>query len=229
MQDSRPSLYAYITTSICVLIFYVLKWENLITVVKPVIVPAIYYYYVQTTKTKINIEFTIAVWLFFIADMIEIVDAAAGIYLIMACSLTSYIIMFRFAILDNIKLEFSWKSSLLSITVVVIIAILSGQIINQTHTEHTIFFYFFVLYTLIVLSMFGYAILRLISKNDASSKLFILMVATMLVSDFLFASNKYILYYMPRAILSFVAQFTSYYFMVEYFNKRGFAKSRIER
>ena len=227
MRDSSPSLYAYIFTSFCVIIFYILKWEEFITVVKPVIVPAIYYYYVQTTKRPINTWFTVAIWLFFIADMIEIVDAKAGLYWIMACSLMSYIIMFRFALLDKVKFNFSWKSIFITIAIIAFIAVLSAQVIGQTNTSNTIYFYFFAIYTITLLSMISYGMLRLFSNNDVASRLFLSMVGVMFLSDFLYASNKYVEYNMPRAIMSFLAQFTSYYFMVEYFNVRVRSKLKV--
>ena len=220
MQDSRPSLYVYFITSVCVLIFYVLKMDDFITLVKPIIVPAIYFYYLQKTGNRINLLFTAAIWLFFAADMIEIVDDSAGIYWIMAFTLASYVIMMRFAVLDNIKMIVSWKSIVVSVLALSTIAVFSTQIINQTQSENTVYFYFFVLYTILALSMFGYAIMRFFSKNDLTSRLFLMMVVAMVLSDLLYSFNKYVNYSISVALISFTAQFASYYFMVEYFIKR---------
>lgn len=226
MRDSLPSLYAYIITSLCVLVFYVLKWEDFITVVKPVIVPAIFYYYVQTTKGQVNLLFAAALWLFFIADMIEIVDSDRGVYLMMFCGLLSYLIMFRFALLDNIRLDFSFKAILVTTITIAFVAFISSQVIMHTNTSNTSYFYFFVLYSIIIFSMFSYAILRLFSKNDSSSRLFLAMVISMFLSDYLYAHNWYVEFYMTFALLSLVAQFISYYFMVEYFNRRNVGDSK---
>lgn len=228
MKDSAPSLYAYIVTSVCVIIFYILKWENFITLVKPVIVPAIYYYYLQTTKRPINIMFSIAIWLFFVADMIEIVDAAAGIYLIMTCNLISYTIMFRFAILEHVKLRVTWKSAVPTLIIAATIAIVCAFIIGKTGPSNTIYFYYFIVYTIIFLSMICYSILRILTNNDVAARLFMSMVAVMFFSDILYASNNYVKYIMPLAIVSFISQFISYYFMVEYFSKRGSVAKQIE-
>ncbi len=220
MQDSRPSLYAYIITSLCVVVFYILNWDDFIVVVKPVIVPAIFYYYTQTTKYPINILFAIALWLFFIADMVEIVDPTNGIYLIMTCGLLSYLIMFRFALRDKIKLVFSFKSTLVAFLTLIFTTNLCAHVIESTETINTKYFYFFVAYTMIIISMFSYAIIRVFSKNDLVSRLFLAMVVVMFLSDFLYAYNSYIEFHMTLAIISLIAQFISYYWMVEYYNKR---------
>ncbi len=228
MQDSRPSLYAYIITSLFVLVFYVLRWEDFIMVVKPVIVPAIYYYYIQTTKSPINILFSVALWLFFIADMIEVVDGAAGIYLIMSCGLLSYLIMFRFAIRDKVRLATNWKSAIIAISIFTLVAIPSAYVILNTNTTNTVYFDFFTIYAIILISMFCYAIIRVFSSNDTVSRLFLAVVSSMLLSDFLYAYTRYVEFYMVAALVSFVAQFISYYWMVEYFNTRQSARNTAE-
>ena len=220
MRDSRPSLYAYIITSLFVLVFYLLRWDDSIVVVKPVIVPAIYYYYIQTTKSPTNILFSAALWLFFIADMIEIVDGSAGIYLIMICGLLSYLIMFQFALKDKVKLIFNWKSAIIAISIFTSVAIPSAYVIANTNTADTFYFDFFIIYAIILISMFCYAIIRVFSSNDTVSRLFLAVVSAMLLSDFLYAYNRYVEFYMITALVSLMAQFISYYWMVEYFNKR---------
>lgn len=229
MQDSRPSLYAYIITSFFVLVFYVLRWEDFIVVVKPVIVPAIYFYYIQTTKRPISILFSAALWLFFIADMIEVIDGSAGIYLIMSCGLLSYLIMFRFAIRDKVKLSINWKSSIIVISIFTFVSIPSAYVILNTNTSNTIYFDFFIVYAIILIGMFCYAIIRVFSSNDKVSRLFLAVVGSMLLSDFLYAYTRYVEFYMVAALVSFVAQFSSYYLMVEYFNNRKSAVDTSQR
>lgn len=210
------------------IIFYVLKWEDSIAVVKPVIVPAIYYYYFQTKNRPINILFTIALWLFFVADMIEIIDSLRGIYLIMICGLLSYLIMFRFGIKDHIKLVYTTTSVVFTGVVAISLAILCAYVIMNMGPMNTIYFAFFIVYATAIISMLSYAILRIFSNNDYVSRLFLAMVGVMFLSDLLYAFNRYVEFYLTIGIVSFVAQFISYYWMVEYFNRRSTVFSKGE-
>ncbi len=125
-----------------------------------------------------------------------------------------------FALLDKVKLKISWKSAIATFIIVSTIAVLSGQGIEQTETFNTVYYYFFAVYTILVLCMIAYSVLRLSTSNDVVSWLFIAVVLVMFLSDFLYASNNYVNYILSLAIVSFIAQFISYFLMVEYINRK---------
>lgn len=220
MRDSTPSLYAYIITSLLVIIFYVLKLEDFITIFKPVIVPAIYFYYIQTTIRPIDILFSLAIWIFFIADMAEIVDSERGIYLMMFCGLISYFIMFRYGLKDGVKLSLSFKTLLITILLFGGLALAASYIITYLGPLDIVRLSFFIIYAVVIISIVCYALLRFFSKNDQLSRLFLAMASVMFLSDLLYAYTRYVEFYTLVGVLSFVGQFISYYWMVEYFNKR---------
>ena len=66
MKDRNPSLILYIAATILVLVAKVFDDEVLMLITKPMVVPAIYYYYLQTKTRDVNVVFSVAVWLFFI-------------------------------------------------------------------------------------------------------------------------------------------------------------------
>lgn len=224
MKDSRPSLYAYIFTSVFVIILYVLKWTEFILIVKPVIVPSIFYYYIQRSKRPFNILFSISLWLFFATDMIDLLDGFGGIYLIITCGILSYLIIFRFAILEKVPLNFNCKNLIVLTIIVAVVGLLCVGIIENTNTLNTIYVNVFASYTLIMIVMLGYAVLRILTKNDLVSRLFFAMAFAMFISDYLYAYNRYIRYNLIISVISMAFQFVSYYLMVEYFIKAKTAK-----
>ncbi len=129
MRDSRPSFNVYMITSLSVIIFHLLECDTLLSLVKPVIVPAIFYYYIQTTRYKISKSFSIALWLFFVSDMIEIIDSNQGLVLIMSCSFTSYIIISVMILREKIEVRFSNTSVLFSILFAITAVYMSIQVL----------------------------------------------------------------------------------------------------
>lgn len=116
-------------TSLSVIIFHLLECDTLLSLVKPVIVPAIFYYYIQTTRYKISKSFSIALWLFFVSDMIEIIDSNQGLVLIMSCSFTSYIIISVMILREKIEVRFSNTSVLFSILFAITAVYMSIQVL----------------------------------------------------------------------------------------------------
>lgn len=221
MRDSRPSLYAYIITSLCVVVFTAFGWEQMVIVAIPVIIPAIFFYYTQTATRSISILFSIALWLFFVADMIELVDEDNGIYLIIFCTALSYLLLLHFALQDKIKLVFSFKTISITALFTMLASLLCIAIIEKTANFGDIYFYVFVLYAIIILSIFSYAMLRMFSKKDIVSQIFLTMVVLMFISDILYGYKRYIEFSTTVIVVSNILQFISYYLMVEYFNKRS--------
>lgn len=220
MQDSQPSLYAFIFTSICVVILFVMELQDLILVVKPVIVPAIFYYYTQTTNRPISVFFTVALALFFMADMAEVFDSSDYIYLIMACGLISYLIMFRFALREKIRLIFSFKTIVTVFAIFSTSVVLSSNLIISSVIKKSEYLFFFIIYAIVIIMMLSYAILRRLSNDASSSKFFLAMALLMFISDLLYTYSNYVTYYKTVVVISLIAQFSSYYFMVEYYNSR---------
>ena len=220
MRDSKPSFYVFILTSICVIILYVLELDNLISVVKPIIVPAIFYYYTQTTSRPISLSFTIALSLFFTADMVEILETPDSIYLLMTCGFLSYLILFRYALREKVLLVFSFKSIATSVAIFSTSVVLSSNLITGSAIVHSDYLLFYIIYATLIIVMLSYAIIRRLSNNDSSSKFFLAMTFVMFASDLLYTYSHYIYYQKIVVVGSLMAQFSSYYFMVEYYNSR---------
>lgn len=220
MRDSRPSLYAYIITSLCVVIFTAFGWEQMVIVAIPVIIPAIFFYYIQTATQPISIGFSVALWLFFAADMIEIVDEHNGIYLIIICTALSYLIMFGMALRDKVKLSFIFKPLFITAIFAMLSSTVLIEIIKKAATSDANYIFIFNVYAVVIVSIFSYAILRIFSKNDLTSKMFLVMVISMFISDLLYGYYRYVGVNKIVVLAGLTSQFISYYFMVEYFNRR---------
>lgn len=223
MKDSTPSLVLYAIASILVIIAKVFGFELLMLAVKPMVVPAIYYYYLQTRTTRVNLWFSIAIWLFFIADMLMLILGQSGILWIMGCGIASYLIMVLFAVQDTRQVRpsvfnIAFVIALITLLCYLLVTILSLNMepINENYIFYTI--YGVVLIMLVTVCTFNY--LNFTTQNFLN---LCLMSLCMLLSDLFYSLNRFVV---PLPILDHInlfAQFMSYYFMVSYFNTRHLA------
>lgn len=221
MRDSRPSFNVYMITSLSVIIFYLLECDTLLSLVKPVIVPAIFYYYIQTTRYKISKSFSIALWLFFVSDMIEIIDSNQGLVLIMSCSFTSYIIISVMILREKIEVRFSNTSVLFSILFAITAVYMSIQVLISVSLENVPKFIFFAMYAALIIVMVIYAIFRFFTEKDYVSQILLAMTMAMFVSDIFYGYARFLI--IDNTIIkvvSIIAQFVSYFWMVQYYNNR---------
>ncbi|HEX9980324.1 MAG TPA: hypothetical protein VGB50_07145 [Flavobacterium sp.] len=206
--------------SLLVIIAKVLNLEMLMLIAKPVVVPAIYYYYLQTKTKNTSVLFSITIWLFFIADMIMLIYSQSAILWIMACGILSYLILIRFAIRDRVEIKFdvfnmAFLTLLLALLSYILYTILSLRIEDVTNYYFVYLSYGIVLIILVAVSAYNY-----LSYNTASFLHLCSMALCMLVSDLFYSINRFIIDLPILDHINLFSQFMSYFFMVKYFNSR---------
>jgi hypothetical protein len=229
MKDSLPSLILYIVAGALAIIGKATGSEMLLLVTKPMVVPAIFYYYLQTKSRNVNALFLVGLWAFFIADMIMILMPRTGILYIMACGMVSYLVMVYFALKDckpirigSFNILFFGVTTLLLGYVILEIVNLDVPIILNNYAFHVA--YGAILLLLVAVSTFNY-----LTNNTTAFLYLCAMALCMMVSDLFYCIDKFV-YKMPVIDnINLLSQFMSYFFMVRYFNTRRAVYAEIEK
>ena len=220
MKDSRPSLILFLVASVLTIIAKIFNYELMMLICKPVVVPAIYYYYLQTKTRKTNVLFSIAVWCFFIADMIMVLYPTNNIIYVMCSAMISYLILIRFALNDCGKIRFNgfnviFLCVLLSLLSYILFTILNLKIESIMRNYFIYLCYGVVLIILVAVSTFNY-----LTESSPAFMFLCTMALCLLVSDLFYAINMFIINLPIIDHINLFSQFMAYFFMVKYFNSR---------
>jgi len=220
MKDSRPSLVLYIIAAIVVLVGKILNYELLMLIFKPMVVPAIFYYYLQTKTKNTNFLFSINIWLFFIADMIMLLYGESAILWVMGCNIVSYIILVKFALSDNVKAKFSLFNIIFLTLLLSLLGFILFTILNLKIEDIIEYYFFYLVYGIVLIMLIAISAFNYLSSNTASFLHLCLMSLCILVSDLFYAIHQFIIELPILDHSNTFVQFLSYFFMVKYFNSR---------
>lgn len=220
MKDSRPSFILFVIASVGVIIGKILDWELLMLLTKPMVVPAIYYYYLQTKTGKVNLLFSIVLFLFFLGDMAMLLDPKFGLLVIMICGMLAHLLLIKMAFEDRMQLKFSFFNLffltlllLLPSYILYLILHLKVDSIDQNYL-------LFLAYGVVLIFMVGISVINHLSHNDTASLYMAAMAVCLMVSDLLYSIAHFILHMPLLDHINLAVQFMGYFFMVKYFNSR---------
>lgn len=107
MRTERPAIVLYFAACILAVIATVMHSETLLIFSKPVVIPAIFFYYLSVKKAEFNAWYAIFLLLTFIGDSIVLLDLENETIYIMVPYVLSYLILLYFISVDVGKLRFS--------------------------------------------------------------------------------------------------------------------------
>lgn len=194
--------------------------NEIMLVAKPVIVPAIFFYYLQERKIKFNWTYTLITILFFTGDMIVLIDSDNLFILVIAVFLLAYLFFLKGLVDDlvTIRLQFINKTHLFALLICVffliylLISIVDVLIENKSENLGLI-----VLYGIVLVSIGILASLNYITKPSRYTTFMILASLSFVISDVFYILKKD---FLEIAILDYLNNFTqiiSYYFLTKYF------------
>ena len=198
----------------------VLDNNELMLVSKPVIVPAIFFYYLQERKIKFSWTYTLITILFFTGDMIVLIDSENLFVVIIAVFLLAYLFFLKGLVDDlvTIRLRFINKTHLFALLICVffliflLISIVDVLIENKTENLGLI-----VLYGIVLVSLGTLASLNYIIKPSRYTTFMILASLSFVISDVFYILKKD---FLEIEILDYLNNFTqvvSYYFLTQYY------------
>lgn len=220
MKDSKSALYLFISASLIVILSSVLKYDNIVMLAKPMIIPSAFFYYLQTKKTLLDLSVTAIFISFFIGDMIILVLGDSAIKMILLTFLIGYLMLFKSIVEDLIKIEFDFSSLLyvfvLMILLVGILYFILDLPITQIIENYWLFMiYGIVLIVLVLLSTYNY-----VSNQNINSFNLLIATLSMLLSDLFYCFYNYVMKSSLLDAMNLFTQFLSYYLLIKYYNSR---------
>jgi hypothetical protein len=220
MKDSKSALYLFISASLIVILSSVLKYDNIVMLAKPMIIPSAFFYYLQTKKTPLDLSVTAIFVSFFIGDMIILVLGDSAIKMILLTFLIGYLMLFKSIVEDLIKIEFYFSSLLyvfvLMILLVGILYFILDLPITQIIENYWLFMiYGIVLIVLVLLSTYNY-----VSNQNINSFNLLIATLSMLLSDLFYCFYNYVMKSSLLDAMNLFTQFLSYYLLIKYYNSR---------
>lgn len=220
MKDSLPSLVLFLTAGTLALVAKICDIEILMIVAKPMVIPAIFYYYLQTKTRKIDVWFTVAIWSFFISDMTMVLFPQSGIALIMITCMLSYLILLKFAIDDCNVIKFNAFNIVFLSLLLLLLSYILFTILNLNIDSIISNYMLYLVYGIILILLVAVSVFNYLSDNTTNFLHLCSMALCMLVSDLFFCIYRFIIQLPVIDHINLFTQFMSYFFMVKYFNSR---------
>ncbi|KGO82087.1 YhhN-like protein [Flavobacterium cauense R2A-7] len=219
-MKNKPALIMYFIACMVYMLGVVLGNNELMLVSKPVIVPAIFFYYLQERKIKFSWTYTLITILFFTGDMIVLIDSENLFVLIIAVFLLAYLFFLKGLVDDlvTLRLRFINKTHLFALLICVffliflLISIVDVLIENKTENLGLI-----VLYGIVLVSLGTLASLNYIIKPSRYTTFMILASLSFVISDVFYILKKDFLEIEILDYLNNFTQIVSYYFLTQYY------------
>lgn len=219
-MKNKPALIMYFIACVFYMMGVMMDNNEIMLVAKPVIVPAIFFYYLQEKKIKFNWTYALITILFFTGDMIVLIDSDNLFILVIAVFFLAYLFFLKGLVDDlvTIRLQFINKTHLFALLICVffliylLISIVDVLIENKTENLGLI-----VLYGIVLVSIGTLASLNYITKPSRYTTFMILASLSFVISDVFYILKKD---FLEIAILDYLNNFTqiiSYYFVTKYF------------
>jgi hypothetical protein len=221
MKDSLPSLILFIVAGTLALAAKIFQIEDLMIATKPMVIPAIFYYYLQTKTRRANLMFSLALWLFFISDMVMVLFPLTGMPWIMVTSMSSYLILIGFALYDRTAIKFSAFNVVFITLLLILLGYFTFTILSLNVESIVSNYGMYLAYGIVLTSLAVVAAANYLSDNSVVSLHLSSMALCMVVSDLFFCIYRFVIKLPIIDDINLFSQFMSYFFMVRYFNSRG--------
>lgn len=219
-MKNKPALILYFVACALFMLSVIIDNSELMLVSKPVIVPSIFFYYLQEKKVKFSLSYTLIIILFFVGDMIVLIDFSELFIVIVAVFWIAYLFFLKGLIDDLISIRVRHIKTtnlfalLICVFFLIYLLISSMDILIASKTEYM---WFMVLYGMTLVLIGGIASLNYIVKPTRYSTFMILASLSFVISDIFYILKKD---FSEIEILNYLNNFTqivSYYFLTKYY------------
>ncbi len=216
MKKYNPSLFLYLFASFFAIIGIVIGNEIITLLMKPMIVPAILYYYLQIKKGKINWLCLIMLYSSFTSDMLVLFDFPDGYIPIALLNMFCYLIFIYFVIKDISLINMSsirfLYFTLIIIGCVTIMCVVLGLMSDLDNFSNNLYIIYGIVLCILA-SIIGFNHL-----NQQNEKTFyaLIMCICFITSDVFYAVYNFYLNLEVFIIFNVTVQLVSYYYMVRY-------------
>lgn len=217
MRTEKPAILLYFTACVLAVIATAIPSETLLIFSKPIVIPAIFFYYLSVKTVKFNIWYAVFLALTFIGDTIVLLELRDGTMYIMLPYILSYAILLKFIFADTAALRFSRSGLAVGVFVFAMIVGAAFTLIgffdeSQKKLEVPILIYGLILALQAGLSAYH------IHVSNSNASFFMAMTALFnCVSDIFYVIFILIIPTPEFLPLDIGLQIFSYYFVIKYF------------
>ncbi|RZJ70192.1 lysoplasmalogenase family protein [Flavobacterium sp.] len=217
MRTEKPAIILYFIACAVAVFATIIKSETLLIISKPIVIPAILFYYLSVKKGKFNIWYGIFLMLTFIGDTVVLLELKGATIYIILPYLLSYLILLSFIIRDNADLRFSKSGLVVGLFVFGLIFGSGFALISFFDPQHRplelpVTIYGFILALQASLSTYH------IHMSNSNMSFYMAMTALFnCVSDIFFVIFMLIIPTPEFLPLDIALQIFSYYFVIKYF------------
>ena len=220
MKDSRPSFILFVVASVGVLLGKAFDLELLMLLTKPMVIPAIFYYYLQTKTRNTNVLFSAVLALFFLGDMFMLLDPKSGLIGIMVCGMLAHLLLIELAVEDRMQLKFTFFNLFFLTLLLLLPSYILYLLLHLNVDSIDQHYLLFLVYGVVLIFLVGISIINHLSHHDTSSLYLTTTTLCLMVSDLLYSIARFIIDMPLLDHLNLAVQFMAYFFMVKYFNSR---------
>ena len=220
MKDSKSALYLFISASLIVILSSVLKYDNIVMLAKPMIIPSAFFYYLQTKKTPLDLSVTAIFVSFFIGDMIILVLGDSAIKMILLTFLIGYLMLFKSIVDDLVKIEFDFSSLLYVFVLMILLGGILYFILDLPITQIIENYWLFMIYGIVLIVLVLLSTYNYVSNQNINSFNLLTATLSMLLSDLFYCFYNYVMKSSLLDAMNLFTQFLSYYLLIKYYNSR---------
>lgn len=221
MDKSTPALILYFTASLVYVLSIVLEWDSVITFLfKPMIAPAIYFYYWQESKGKVHLIPSMVLLLFYIGDMMILIEYENLLVSLMILNLIAYMFLGYYMTKDLLRINNPKLSGHAILIICLIIVFLLSLlylalsiVFKSSHENYGLLIVYGVTLVLLGIETVTYYIL----KNDEASFFILLTIFSLVISDLFYVLYNHYAQFNVFVNINVFCQVLSLYFVIKYF------------
>ncbi len=223
MIKVNSALVLYFTAFIFYLIAVLIGSDNLELFTKPIIIPAIYYYYYNAVSGKINYLFSFSIFYFFVGEILHLISFEDFKIVGLIFLLIPYFIILYFIIQD---LKFYLKKQNIKFNtfsfyiIIMLLVYLYFNVLMLLNEESSFEFFIYALYGLTLFLMGILAFILQFNYTYTTILYTVLMVACFIISDLFFVFYRKIPDLLALKIINVITQEVSFFCYVSYFINR---------
>lgn len=229
MDKLKPALILYFTASLVYMLSILFQWDSVITFLfKPMITPAIFFYYWQESDGKVKLFPSLVIWLFFIGDMLILIEYDNLLIPLMLLNLIAYLILGFYVTKDLLRIRnpeiSSYTLLIISIVVTFLLILLYAAltlVFNASDSNYGLLTLYGITLVLLGIEAVTYYVL----KNNTAGFFLLITVLCLVICDLFYVLYNYYSQFEVFIYINVFCQAISFYFLVKYFLYREQLKS----
>lgn len=226
MSKFSPALIFYLIASILVILANILDYKELEFITKPIVIPAIYFYYTQVSKSKLNIPLLIVLCSCFIGDMIPLIDDDIDFLWILPFFFIAYVILIKLGIDDMILQKINPINIIIGLITLGILTFVLFTILDILDPETMELYLIFLFYGITLIALAIISMINFFTNGSEAELFFSIMALCLIISNVFYSFYQFIDPISTFFYINLTFQLASYYCITQYFILRDDKKGK---